>query len=175
VFGAGKITHGHKAKGKVSVLYTCWQNMKDRCHNPNNDKYEHYGGRDIAVFSAWQESFEAFRDYVIEHIGQHPGEGYSIHRIDNDENYEPGNIRWATKEEQTGHRRAWGKSSFNGVSHDVSAHSKPWKSEVHYMGKKIFYKRFVTEAEAAKARDNKVTELGLDRPLNFPQAMGKPA
>ncbi len=67
-----------------------WKNMKSRCRNPKNWMYSHYGGRGISVSPAFL-TFHGF----IEHMGNCPG-GHSLDRIDNDGNYEPGNVRWAT-------------------------------------------------------------------------------
>lgn len=81
--------------------YRAWQQMKNRCNNQADPKYPHWGGRGIAVCKEWESSFVAF----YEHIGPKPGESYSVDRIDNDGNYEPGNVRWATKKEQAANRR----------------------------------------------------------------------
>ena len=76
-------------------IYKKWEAMIQRCENPNHKSYKNYGGRGITVS-------EEFHDFQIwyEHIGPYPGPGYSQDRIDNDGNYERGNIQWATCCEQ---------------------------------------------------------------------------
>lgn len=49
----------------------------------------------------WRNSFEAF----ITDVGKRPGPGYSIDRKDNDGDYAPGNVRWATRVEQMNNTR----------------------------------------------------------------------
>lgn len=81
-------------------LRSIWNGMKQRCFNPNAPKFKHYGGRGITVCNAWRNSFEQFRsDMGI------PPPGRSIDRINNDGNYEPGNCRWATWQEQCRNQR----------------------------------------------------------------------
>lgn len=69
--------------------YRSWEKMKDRCFNPKNKNYKHYGGRGITIIERWLESFDNFFD----DMGERP-EGLSIGRKNNDGNYEPGNCRW---------------------------------------------------------------------------------
>jgi hypothetical protein len=75
--------------------------MIQRCTNPNEAGYKNYGGRGIRVCDAWLSSFEAF----YAHVGPKLSPKLSLDRIDNDGNYEPGNVRWATRSEQRMNRR----------------------------------------------------------------------
>lgn len=81
-------------------IYHVWEAIIQRCTNPNHPTYHYYGGRGITVCDEWRKFVNFFSD-----MGEHPGDGYSIDRIDNDKGYYKENCRWATKDEQVENRR----------------------------------------------------------------------
>jgi hypothetical protein len=88
------VKHGLTRDNKA--ILSMWSSMNRRCHNPLDPGYRNYGGRGISVCEAWRTDAKAFAD----HMGLPPDSGkYQLDRIDNDGNYEPGNVRWATKTE----------------------------------------------------------------------------
>ena len=91
-------------------FYKIWQGMKQRCLNLDNPSYPRYGGIGIKVCTRWIESFENFRDDLyssyLKHIEKFGEKDTTIDRWPNvSGNYEPGNVRWATLEEQARNKR----------------------------------------------------------------------
>lgn len=98
-----------RANGREKVIdtpeYKTLHRMLGRCYNERNPKYQDYGGRGITVCDRWTEPSGKGFDNFLKDMGERPGDGYSIDRIDNDGNYEPLNCRWATNSQQTRNRR----------------------------------------------------------------------
>lgn len=98
-----QVTHGLGAH----PLYDTWYGMMVRCHNPRNKAYRNYGARGIAVHEPWRDLHRFIADIEVSigprPEGRHPG-GRPLYTLDrwpnNDGNYEPGNVRWATSAEQ---------------------------------------------------------------------------
>jgi len=86
--------------------YAAWAAMKQRCTNPKDRFWSYYGGRGITVCPEWTRDFVAF----IVYVGRRPSPKHTLDRIDNSGNYEPGNVRWATRVEQNSNRRHMGIS-----------------------------------------------------------------
>lgn len=95
----------NKSKGKHGLSrtpeYKAWLNMIDRCKNPKNPAFHHYGGRGISVCESWINSFMSFFD----DMGERPSANFSLDRKDNELGYFPSNCRWATGNEQHGNSR----------------------------------------------------------------------
>ena len=73
----------------------------DRCTNPNNPRYVDWGGRGIRV---WFKDKVEFFEYLLTLPG-HDNFSLVLDRIDNDKNYEPGNLRFVTHRESSSNRR----------------------------------------------------------------------
>ncbi len=107
---AGEQTKTHNQRDHP--LYMIWSSMRQRCSNANLPEYPYYGGRGIVVCERWQRP-NGFPNFLAD-VGERPPDPpgwngkrpyYSIDRIDNDGNYEPANVRWATHSEQMLNRR----------------------------------------------------------------------
>lgn len=98
-----------------SLEYKSWCSMKGRCNNPNNPKYYSHGGRGIKICERWLSSFENF----YADMGPKPGRGYSIERVNNGGNYEPGNCIWATPKVQAKNRRSTVFIEINGTTLNI--------------------------------------------------------
>lgn len=85
------LQHGHSLVAGESKEYNAWIHAKQRCYNPKNKKYQHYGARGIIMCDKWRNDFLAF----LADVGPAP-EGSTLDRINVDGNYEPGNVRWTT-------------------------------------------------------------------------------
>jgi hypothetical protein len=95
-----------------SPEYSSWQCMRNRCYYPEDKSYPRYGGRGITVHPSWKDNFQAFLDDV----GPMPDKGYTLDRIDNDGNYEPGNVKWSTPLQQARNRSTNVILSYNGIT-----------------------------------------------------------
>lgn len=91
--------------------YRAWRGMIDRV-----DHDSRYRKRGIKVARIWRRSFVAFR----EHVGSRPSASHSLDRINNDGNYEPGNVRWATNSEQQRNTRANVFLSLQGATRSIA-------------------------------------------------------
>lgn len=97
----GNRTHGLSKH----PLWATYQNMMTRCYYERSNSYKNYGGRGITVAPEWRGNPAAFIAWIEQNLGPRP-EDMSLDRWpDNDGNYEPGNLRWATASQQRRHQR----------------------------------------------------------------------
>jgi hypothetical protein len=106
-------------RGGVSKMpeHRAWLDMIKRCYNPRNSQYKNYGGRGIKVCDRWLSSFQSF----LNDIGRRPSAKHSLDRFpNNDGNYEPGNVRWATIKQQLRNKRNNRLISYKGLTKTIT-------------------------------------------------------
>lgn len=114
-----RLKHGHTSrrkgvnfgKDRQSHEYKTWRAMLGRCYRKQDISYKSYGKRGIAVCARWRKSFT----YFLNDVGLRPAREYSLDRINNNLGYRPGNVRWATRHEQSRNRRDNVFVTFRGV------------------------------------------------------------
>ena len=152
----GGATH----KESHSSNHRRWVSMKQRCLKPKSKVYKKYGGRGIAIYKEWINNYESFRDYIMS-LPNAMKEGYSLDRINNNGNYEPGNLRWATPHIQVANRSC-GKYGYIGVHRDRNK----WRASLTVNGKAAQFPRRCNIKDAVKDRnqyiiDNNLTEYPI--------------
>jgi hypothetical protein len=121
--------------------------MKSRCYNKNFPAYRFYGARGINVYEPWLMDFERF----LADIGRRPSDDHSLDRIDTYGNYEPDNVRWATKDVQAANQRVRtdNKTGFKNIHYEKN--SGRYILKVIRSKKVIYYASFKTLASARAA------------------------
>lgn len=79
-----------------------WSGMMQRCYNKKNQNYKYYGGRGIKVSERWRYFPNFLKD-----MGVRPDPKLTLDRINNNDNYQLDNCRWATRKIQAGNRRGY--------------------------------------------------------------------
>lgn len=116
-------THGMSKTAE----FRAWQGLRNRCENPNNKDYADYGGRGVAVSERWVKGDSLKGGFLcfLEDVGRRPSNKHSIDRYpDKNGNYEPGNVRWATWQEQQNNRRSNCVVEFMGELRTIKQWSK---------------------------------------------------
>src|ERR1051325_987033 len=100
---AGNTSRGSELSLAVELVrkaWRAWNGMRCRCRPGGG--HPHYGGRGIRVAPEWEGSFLAF----LRDVGLPTSLKHSIDRFPNNNgDYEPDNVRWATAKQQSRNKR----------------------------------------------------------------------
>ena len=114
--GCLRTAHWYKHGLSKTRIAGIWNNMKQRCENPNGNEYKYYGGRGITVCQEWHD-LPAFVEWAMSHGYS---DGLTIDRINTNGNYTPENCRWVTQAEQMKNTRRVKHITYNGETHNMT-------------------------------------------------------
>jgi len=95
-----KFSHG----GSRLPEYRVWECMRRRCFERRHKSFKHYGKRGITVCKRWLN----FRNFIAD-MGRRPHPKLTIERVNNNDNYRPGNCIWASRKVQARNTRRAGR------------------------------------------------------------------
>ncbi len=161
----GHMTHGLKHH----ILYEVWKNMIYRCYNSKSREFERYKDRFV---SEEFKNITIFINYIetLPNYINRKKENLSLDRIDNNKNYERGNLRWATKTVQvqnTKKLRKTNTSGYRGVFLDKRHKGlTPYFSNIRVNGTRKHLGMFKTPLEASYAYDKYIKDNNLEHTKN---------
>lgn len=124
-------THGLSG----SSIYGIWSQIKSRCYRKTDKLYKFYGGRGIKMCKRWRDNFNDF----YSDVGERPSRLLSLDRKDNNGNYKPSNVRWATRNQQAQNKRTNVNITYKGKRQCIAV----WAREVG-INETTLYRRIVT-------------------------------
>lgn len=141
--------------------YQAYRNAYNRCVRRADPRFHCYGGRGV------QFKFKSFEEFY-EDIGPRPSKDHSLDRIDVCGNYEVGNVRWATRQQQARNKRTTRRLTVGGKTKTL----KEWSAETGIPYKRIW--RRINDGwspeDAIKERRNGGTladVVNMDRDVPF--------
>ena len=146
----GKTEHGMSH----SREYKTWCSMKERCSNPSATNYYRYGGSGVKVCERWMTFGNFYND-----MGPRP-EGTTLDRINGDDNYEPGNCRWATRKEQNDNRKNTIWLEHNNMRMTINDWAKHFGISRHWIYRRVRINGWSAEKTLTTAAENAMLKQG---------------
>ena len=144
-------------------LYQTWTQEHTRCTNKLVREYPRYGGRGITVATEFKD-FKVWLQYV-ESLPNAYKDNCTIDRIDNDKNYERGNLRWADKSTQAQNTVLLQKNNTTGYR-GVYLENGKYRARIMVATVSKSLGTYETAEEAAIAYDKYVITNNLDHTSN---------
>lgn len=121
--GEGVTSHAYCDRGEYNNynglstqhrrLYNIWKLMISRIYNTKDENYYRYGGAGLTTdYNDFMDFLNELGPSYYEHIIRYGEADTTIDRINNNLGYVRGNIRWATKKEQSQNRKCMENNYF---------------------------------------------------------------
>ena len=141
-------------------LYFTWNHAIQRCTVKTDPNYKYYGARGIKMCNEWMNDVNEFIKYIESLPKPDSGDKkLTLDRINNDGDYEPGNVRWATYRTQVLNRRKFpGITGYTGVNKV----NNRFRSVVFYNYQNIHLGYFDSAEEANSVRLKYIADNNLN-------------
>lgn len=142
----------HTGIADYAKLSSKWATMIRRCYDTRADGYHRYGGRGIEV----SDEFKDRRTYC-KYISNLPKntDQTQIDRIDNNGNYERGNLRWASPTENTNNRNISNLITYDGVEMSLRQFIKKYTTTSEPYGWYLYNVKGFTLDQMTKWKSNR--------------------
>jgi hypothetical protein len=146
-----------------------WRSQKRRCTEKTHTAYPNYGGRGIKFAEEFMD-FNIWLDYIKSVEGYTPDwkqKNLSLDRIDNDGNYERGNLKWVTPTEQQLNTRLskYNKTGYTGISLAPKEYKRKYVVWLYYRGKSNYVGSSDSLKEAVDMRNSYILNNSLPHPI----------
>lgn len=94
-------------------LAKTFKSMKQRCYNPSNKDYHHYGEKGVRICDEWLKNPLLFEQWALENGYEN---GLSIDRKNSDKDYCPENCRWITLEDNAKYKSSTRLITVDGIT-----------------------------------------------------------
>ncbi len=121
-------------------LYLRHRHIVDRCTDPEHSAYPNYGGRGISICQRWLDVENFIND--LQPIYQ---AGLELDRIDNDGNYEPGNVRFVTRAENCDNRRTAHLLTYKGETKSINQWAKQYGLRYQLLWDRLMIRKWSAE------------------------------
>jgi len=160
------MTNFKNHNGRRPRIYNLWANIKSKCYCKTSPLYSYYGGRGIEVQKSWLKDYDCFYNYVSSldffDIIDNDGNKLSLDRIDNDGNYEEGNLRWADARTQRLNRRVFQNNTIGFIGVYKVTKYNYYNAFIYINNKTINLGCANTKIEAYLLRYNYIIDNKLD-------------
>ncbi len=141
------------------INYESWSCMLKRCDNPNNNRYYLYGGRGIKVCERWHAPItHGFQNFCND-MGERPGMGYDLDRIDPDGDYCKENCRWVDRTTSAWNQRKYSNNLSGVVGVGWVKSINCWRARITKNNKTVQLGCYKDKEDAIRARLQAELEL----------------